>query len=92
MRKCTRLIWAPDANNALFTPGVEMKKRKSKVGGAREGAGRKAIYGERKVTTSARLTPTIREFAADLGLSVEDVMRQHPRFRKWIKARGNDAK
>jgi len=61
-----------------------MKKQR---GGKREGAGRPADRGERKIMTALRLTPTLRAYLqqhektqADL---VEDVVRRTADFKRW---------
>ena len=60
-------------------------------GGKREGAGRKVSHGERKETTTVRLTPTLREFLArdgeSIGDQVETIVRKTRAFREWMKTR-----
>lgn len=64
------------------------------LGGKRIGAGRKARLGERKETTTVRLTPTLREFLArdgkSIGDQVETIVRNTKAFREWMKARESD--
>lgn len=61
------------------------------TGGKREGAGRKAIRGERKEVASVRLTPTLRAFLDDQAGSmsdvIEDAIRRTKAFRDWEKTR-----
>ena len=64
--------------------GNSMTKKR---GGKREGAGRPADRGERKINTGLRLTPTLRAYLqqhektqADL---VEDVVRRTADFKRW---------
>jgi hypothetical protein len=61
------------------------------LGGQRDGAGRKARLGERKETTTVRLTPTLREFLArdgeSIGDQIETIVRNTKAFRDWMKPR-----
>ena len=61
-------------------------------GGKREGAGRPLLRGERKETTSMRLTPTVLAFLRESGESsaevVESAVRRSVAFREWLLNRG----
>jgi hypothetical protein len=65
---------------------------KSKQGGSRPGAGRPATRGERKQTTSLRLSPTLLRYLAEQDDTaanvVEDAVRRTADFRAWSKACG----
>ena len=56
-------------------------------GGKRDGAGRPAIRGQRKETTSMRLTPTVLAYLAQhdetAGEVVESALRRTADFRRW---------
>lgn len=58
-------------------------------GGKRAGAGRPAARGERKETTSMRLTPTLLRYLSEhnesAGEIVEAAIRRTADFRKWVK-------
>lgn len=60
-------------------------------GGKRKGAGRPAERGERKVSLTVGVTPTLREFFDEQEESisefVEKAIRLTKRFREWEKAR-----
>lgn len=60
---------------------------KSKRGGKREGSGRPAARGERKETTSMRLTPTVIEYLKKheetAGEVVESTLRRTADFKRW---------
>ena len=60
---------------------------KKKRGGKREGAGRPADRGERKINTGLRLTPTLRRYLQQHSKSqadlVEDVVRRTADFKRW---------
>ena len=60
---------------------------KKKRGGKREGAGRPAYRGERKINTGLRLTPTLRRYLQQHSKSqadlVEDVVRRTADFKRW---------
>ncbi len=62
-------------------------------GGAREGAGRPSIYGERKETISVRLTPTVLEYLATLGKGRSEKVEKHIRrtagFKRWAADRNS---
>lgn len=67
---------------------------KSKRGGSRPGAGRKPSRGERKETTSMRLSPTVRRYLAEqdetVANVVEDALRRTAAFREWMKTQKGD--
>ena len=58
-------------------------------GGKRKGAGRKARHGERKETTSMRLTPTVLAYLDEhdetAGEVIEAALRRTADFRRWVK-------
>lgn len=58
-------------------------------GGKRLGAGRPAARGERKQTTSVRLSPTVLAFIAacddSAGNVIEDTIRRSAAFKRWLK-------
>ena len=59
-------------------------------GGKRDGAGRPAIRGVRKVTTSMRLTPDVLAYLAQhdetAGELIESAIRRTADFRRWSAA------
>ena len=59
----------------------------SKHGGKRAGAGRPASRGERKQTTSMRLSPEVlaylRQSDGSVADVVEDALRRTAAFRRW---------
>jgi hypothetical protein len=63
----------------------------SKRGGKRAGAGRKPARGEAKVTTSIKVTPTLKEYLSQCEQSqsevIESVIRNTKAFRKWSASR-----
>lgn len=76
----------PGRANASTSKGNTMTKQR---GGKREGAGRPADRGERKINTGLRLTPTLRRYLqqhektqADV---VEDAVRRTADFKRWAK-------
>jgi len=60
-------------------------------GGKRKGAGRPAERGERKVSLTVGVTPTLREFLdaqeGSISDTVEDAIRRTKAFREWEKSR-----
>ena len=60
-------------------------------GGNRKGSGRKPDLGERKVTTSMRITPTLKAYLSEHGLNAgsifEDWIRKSKQFKEWIKGK-----
>jgi len=58
-------------------------------GGNRKGAGRPPNRGERKLTTSIRVTPTLKNYLADMASAsetIETAIRRSADFRKWSKS------
>ena len=58
------------------------------AGGYREGSGRKPLRGVAKVVTSVTLTPEVREYLDQRGMSrgesIESLVRKTKEFREWL--------
>jgi hypothetical protein len=58
-------------------------------GGKREGAGRKPVRGEPKITTSIALTPVVKQYLDQCEQSqseiIESTIRRTKGFREWGK-------
>jgi hypothetical protein len=68
------------------------KQQTDNRGGKRDGAGRPAQYGVRKVAFSTRLTPQVKAFLQQQEQSgsviVEDTVRRSAAFKRWLSAQG----
>lgn len=61
-------------------------------GGKRDGAGRKLLHDEKKITLCLTVTPTVREWLQSQEINasefVEQMVRKSRGFKGWVKARG----
>lgn len=68
------------------------RRRPPRHGGPRTGAGRPAAPdNQRKVTTSIRISPELRQYLAtmpNVSQEIETIVRRTAAFRRWQETRG----